>query len=46
MSFGGGSSGGSTTTQVTPYAPAEPGSALLVIIKKFCPVSDVSKVVA
>ena len=24
MSFGGGSSGGSTTTQVTPYAPAEP----------------------
>ena len=24
MSFGGGSSGGSTTTQVTPYAPAQP----------------------
>ena len=24
MSFGGGSSGGSTTSQVTPYAPAEP----------------------
>jgi hypothetical protein len=24
MSFGGGSSGGSSTQQVTPYAPAEP----------------------
>ena len=24
MSFGGGSSGGTTTQQVTPYAPAEP----------------------
>ena len=30
MSFGGGSSGGSTTTQVTPYAPAEPALAQIL----------------
>ena len=30
MSFGGGSSGGSTTSQVTPYAPAEPGLAQIL----------------
>ena len=30
MSFGGGSSGGSTTSQVTPYAPAEPALAQIL----------------
>lgn len=30
MSFGGGSSGGSSTTQVTPYAPAEPALAQIL----------------
>ena len=30
MSFGGGSSGGTTTQQVTPYAPAEPGLAQIL----------------
>jgi hypothetical protein len=30
MSFGGGSSGGSSTQQVTPYAPAEPALAQIL----------------
>ena len=30
MSFGGGSSGGTTTQQVTPYAPAEPALAQIL----------------
>ena len=30
MSFGGGSSGGTTTQQVTPYAPTEPALAQIV----------------
>ena len=30
MSFGGGSSGGSTTSQVTPYAPSEPALAQIL----------------
>jgi hypothetical protein len=33
MSFGGGSSGGSSTQQVTPYAPAEPALAIKYYLK-------------
>ena len=32
MSFGGGSSGGTTTQQVTPYAPTEPALGQIISV--------------
>ena len=42
MSFGGGSSGGTTTQQVTPYAPAEPALAPILTKIMFSLPNDIN----